>query len=148
MGLPRLVVVVGPKSGGKTALAHAIAEHLACPVIQTGLELSRRLLEIEIKRRPLDLEEELKKLVSACETPAVVLDNTEFLFEGHIQAKPLTLLERLAKNRLVVATWSGEWVEPSLIFGYPSHPAHCKLRPRGYPLIDLSQGNPAVYYPS
>jgi ABC-type phosphate/phosphonate transport system ATPase subunit len=45
----KLIVVVGKSGSGKTALLRRISEEFQLPLINLGLELSRRLLSLTIK---------------------------------------------------------------------------------------------------
>src|SRR5690554_3884322 len=103
----RLVLLVGPSGSGKTKALQAVSECVAAPLINVNLELARCLLEVDVQRRPLEVQKILQDIVDKIEGDLVLLDNLEMLFEVQLQQDPLRLLQRLSRNKAIVAAWNG-----------------------------------------
>jgi len=136
LGVPdlynRLVLVVGPSASGKTAVLRASAMQEQQPLINIGLELSRRLLELTERQRVLQLPGLLEEAVAGQGSDVVLLDNTDILFEPVLKQDPLRLLLGLSRNRTVIAGWLGTVEGAHLTHATPDHPEF-----RRYPASDL-----------
>lgn len=132
----RLVLIVGPRGAGKTALLRSIHERTEAPLVNVNLHLSRQLLESSARSRPIRLPNALHAAVDAQADGAdtVLLDNTEILFDAGLKQDPLRLLRNLARHRTVVATWPGAAADGSLRYAAPGHPEY-----RSYPLGGLDE---------
>ena len=126
----RLLLVVGPAGAGKTTALRAVRDRLGVSLINVNLELSRRLLELTAFQRKLRLPTILDDIAEG--GGIVLFDNTEILFDVALAADPLPLLQRLSRNRTVVATWNGSIANGLLCYATPSHPEHQR-----YPVRDL-----------
>lgn len=127
----KLVLLVGKSGVEKTAILRAVAEKLNCPVVNTSLELSGKLLPMTIRQRVLRLPETLTDLATS-ENKAVVLDHTEILFDKSLQQDPLKLLQHISRNQQVVAAWDGVLEGGKLIYAEPGHREY-----RQYPVSDF-----------
>jgi hypothetical protein len=128
----RLLLVVGPSGTGKTAALRALGADENAPVLQVGAEVSRYLLELTERQRVLQLPSILQEAVSGLPVGMTLLDNTEILFNPVLKQDPLRLLQRVSRNRTVVATWLGNVTEGHLTYAAPDHPEF-----RRYPTDDL-----------
>lgn len=147
--VPRLVLIVGAPNSGKTALATAIAKSYDTPRMNLGIELSRELMPIAMARRPLVVEDLIRHILPSPGDTPLIIDNTEILFEHYLKLNPLRVLEKAARNQLVVATWNGTWSPPKLNFGFREHPAHFECRPVGFPILEATgTSTPQLYFPS
>lgn len=133
----RLLLVVAPVGSGKTSALQAVAERISVPLVNVNLELSRLMLELTERQRSLRLPELLRGVVERYEGDAVLLDNTEVLFDGDLKQDPLRLLQSLARNRTLVATWNGAIIDHSLVYAAPDHPEY-----RRYPVHDVFVATP------
>ncbi|MCL6582546.1 MAG: BREX-3 system P-loop-containing protein BrxF [bacterium] len=104
----RLVMLVAPAGAGKTAALQDVHERTAAPLVNVNLELSRRMLDLTERQRALQLPRLLADIVGASAADVVLLDNIEVLFDVSLKQDPLRLLQRLSRNKTVVAAWSGK----------------------------------------
>jgi len=128
----RLVLIVGPPQSGKTATLRALAEGDHAPVLNVGIKLSRRLLDLTERQRVLQLPKILEEAASGFPADLTLLDNTELLFDPVLRQDPLRLLQGLSRDRTIVATWLGDCDAGYLTYAAPEHPEF-----RRYPSADL-----------
>lgn len=118
----RLVLLVGPPRSGKTRLLHYLAKSQGVTALNLNLLLSERLLELTQKQRPVRVQRMLGELVEAQADDPVLLDNIELLFDLALRLDPLRVLQRLARNRTIVAAWPGTLADGALTYAEPGHP--------------------------
>jgi len=128
----RLVLVVGPSGSGKTAALRVLAQADGLPLVNVGVELSRRLLDLTERQRALQAPRLLEETVGSISADVVLLDNTEILFASPLKQDPLRLLQVLSRNRTIVAAWLGTAHDGYLTYAVPEHPEF-----RRYPADDL-----------
>jgi hypothetical protein len=119
----RLVLVVGNSGSGKTSILRQVAEDLGTCPINVNLALSRALLELTARQRSLRVAAILDEIVADAQSP-VILDNLELLFDTDLAQDPLRLLQRVSRNRTVVASWNGTVTPVRLVYGEPGHPEY------------------------
>jgi hypothetical protein len=119
----RLVLVVAPSGTGKTHALLGVSEQMGLQYINVNLELSRRLLNVPIKRRPRRVQALLEEIAGK-NSDTVLLDNIELLFDASLEQDPLRCLELLSRRTTVVATWNGSVDNRYLIYAAPGHPQH------------------------
>jgi len=137
----RLVLVVGPARSGKTAMLRAFATDSQLPLLNLGLELSRRLLDLTERQRILQLPTLLESVVSAPGADTVILDNTEVLFNPALRQDPLRLLMGLSRNRTVVSSWLGDLEGPHLTYATPGHPEFRRYPAEGLLVVAAGKQN-------
>lgn len=133
----RLVLVVAPSGGGKTAALLDVAKRMGLRCINVNLELSLRLLDLTERQRCLQVPRLLKEIVGKDGDEVVLLDNLEILFDVSLKQDPLRCIQGLARNRAVVATWNGSILDGYLIYATPDHKEY-----RRYPANDLLIASP------
>jgi Cdc6-like AAA superfamily ATPase len=124
----RLVVLAGPPGSGKTAALQAVAEKLACQLVNVNLELSKRMLELTRTQRSRQVERLLKEVISAAPGEVVLLDNLEILFDTGLEVEPLRLLQVSSRNRTIVASWNGSFHGGTLTYAEPGHPEFIQFK--------------------
>jgi hypothetical protein len=117
----RLVLLVGPPRSGKTETLMEIVAARAWPRINVNLQLAERLLDLTQKQRAVRVAGLLDEIVKATSAEVVLLDNIEMLFAVDLAQDPLRLLERLSRNRTVVAAWPGSFDGRTLTYAEPGH---------------------------
>jgi hypothetical protein len=128
----RLILVVVPSGGGKTAALRNVHEQIKAPVINLNLELSRRMLELTDRQRSLQVPKIIEEIVNGSKSDIVLLDNIEILFDATLKQDPLRLLQGLSRNKALVVAWNG--TSNSTHFSYAS-PEHAEFK--RYPIRDL-----------
>lgn len=128
----RLIILAAPPGANKTAALKDVHERTAAPLINVNLELSRRILDLTERQRALQLPGLLAEIVDASVADVVLLDNAEILFDVSLKQDPLRLLQRLSRNKTVVAAWNGSVHEGSLTYATPDHPEY-----KRYPIQDF-----------
>lgn len=134
----RLVLVVAPSGGGKTRALREVSERTGFPYLNLNLELSRQLLDMTERQRLMRVPRLLGDMVNAQAAQAVLLDNTEFLFDPVLQQNPLLLLQNISRNKVVVAAWNGTLEKGYLTYASPDHPEY-----KRYPARELVIVTPA-----
>ena len=118
----RLLLVVGPLRSGKTTALRRLADERSWPLINVNLSLSERLLGLTSRQRPFEVSRLLDRIAHECTGDVLLLDNTEILFSPVLHQDPLRLLQGLARNRSVIATWAGDYDANRLTYAVPAHP--------------------------
>ena len=134
----RLILVVAPGGGGKSAALRSVAARTGAPVVNLNLDLSRCLLELTERQRKLQASRLVGELVAAAAarddaSGVVLLDNTEILFDVSLSIDPLRLLEEVSRNWTLVVAWRGRIDADHLVYARPGHPEY-----RRYPIRDLA----------
>ncbi len=124
----RLIILAGLPGSGKTAVLRSIGQRLGCQVVNVNLELSKRMLELTRAQRSRQVERLLRDLIASAQVDVVLLDNLEILFDPALEVEPLRLLQTSSRNRTVVASWSGSYVDGTLTYAEPGHPEFVQFK--------------------
>ena len=122
----RLILVIAPAGGGKTAALQEIHQRTGAPLINVNLELSRRLLDLTERQRILQLSRLISEIVDFFQSDLILLDNLEMLFDVSLKQDPLRLLQGLSRNKTIIASWSGSVERGYLTYAAPDHPEYRK----------------------
>ena len=128
----RLVLLVGPACSGKTRLLQDTSKRKGWPLVNLNQRVSERLLELTQRQRTLRVPRIVGELMEATTADVVLVDNLELLFSPDLAQDPLRLLQGLARNRTIVASWPGFMRGAQLIYAEPGHPEY-----RRYPELDV-----------
>lgn len=118
----RLVLLVGHSGSGRTTAIRGMADAENVKVLNLGAEISLRLLDLGERQRILQLPALLEELFAAFPSSLTLLDNTEILFNPELKQDPLRLLQRVSRDRTIVASWLGEVDDRHLTYASPEHP--------------------------
>jgi hypothetical protein len=141
----KLTIVAGPSGSGKTPLLKLIANHLQLPVINLSLLLSQRLLSQTRRQRALKAEEVAIEIIDEHLQSGLCLDDTELLFDSTLRLNPLTFLEDISRNRLIVTSWNGAIADGELRFAYAGHPDFFNQAVSGYPVVSVAHDKLQLY---
>lgn len=128
----RLILLVVPSGRGKSSILQALQQKTKVSLINLGLDLSQQLLEFNEKQRAIQVHRLISNLLNTLHSDLVLLDNTEILFQPSLQLDALRLLQKLSRDRTIVAAWNGCIKDGHLIYAAPEHPEY-----RRYPIHDL-----------
>jgi len=121
----RLAIVVGPVGSGKTPLLKELCRRQDIPYLNVNLALSRRLLDLTSKERPLRVRRLLEDVISEQAGDTIVLDNIELLFDPALHQDPLACLQALSRNKTLIVAWSGTYDEKKVLtYAEPGHPEY------------------------
>ena len=120
----RLFLIVGPIGSRKTPLLKALCQRQGIPYLNVNLALSRRLLDLTEKERALRVRHLLADVIDERAADVVALDNIELLFDPALHQDPLVCLQGLSRNRTLIATWGGSYVNTVLTYAEPGHPEY------------------------
>lgn len=131
----RLVLVVGTRGSGKTALLKTYAQATGSSYLPVGAVMAERLLATAPQFRDTEAGNILKDL---CHGPGpFLLDNLELLFHPALQVDPYRLLVGLARTRTIVAAWPGSLGKGTLTYAFPGHKEYRSLVPSDAICISL-----------
>lgn len=119
----RLLLLVAPSGAGKTEALTQFHELTDTPLINVNLQLSQRMIDLTERQRALQVPEILSNIVSV-PLDVVLLDNIELLFDVTLKQDPMRLLQRLSRNKTIVASWGGIVDDGHILYATPGHPEY------------------------
>lgn len=128
----RLVLIVGPPGSGKTHALQAVSESLDTVIINVSRELSRLMLDVPERQRPMVTQQLLEDIMREAQASVVLLDNVEILFATSLRTNPIRLLQVVSRHRTVVAALPGTISDGYFIYAKPGHPEYGR-----YPTGDI-----------
>lgn len=128
----RLVLLVDPSDSSKTGVLDAIKDETGAPIVNISEELSKRLVGFAGRQRIAYVSRFIDEIISSLDSELVLLDQTQILFDATLRQDPLSILQRLATSRQIVATWRGVIQNNYLTYSSPGN-----LEYRSYPVNDL-----------
>ncbi len=132
----RLILIVGPAGSGKTRALQDVSLLTSTPIINVNLELSAQMLGLTKAQRALQLPCILSELVDQVSNDLVLLDNTELLFDIQLKHDPLRLLQRLSRNKTILASWNGAIENDHLVYAVPEHPEYRRYLMRDFLVVN------------
>ncbi len=133
----KLALVVGRPGSGKTALLRAISQQMQIPLLNLGLELSKKLLSLTVRERKLKAADIIADLLDEEEALRLAVDNTEIIFDFSLMLNPLGLLQNLSRTRLLIWSWNGNVEDGHITYAYPGHPEYHRVPSAEMTLITL-----------
>ena len=132
----RLLLLVAPSCGGKSAYLKKVQRQDDIPYVNVSLQLSRQLLPLTERQRALQLPQLLEATVAAAGSPGVLLDNIELLFSPGLKQDPLRLLESLSRNRSLLVAWPGNIDGRYITYAEPGHPEYRRYEIKDFLVVD------------
>jgi len=148
----RLLLIVGPSERGQDNIVNQVSEKINAPVVNINLDVSRQLLELPEKQRPLKLTKILDSIRGWHPQPihgqpdaektrnqkllvknTFIFKNIELLFHTALKTDPLRLFKNISRNKTLIVAWNGVIKDNYLIYAAPGHPDYKK-----YPTNDLN----------
>lgn len=120
----KLVLIAGSSGSGKTHFMRNISKSDANPYLNLNLELSRKLMDLPIDKRSLELPGCIEEILSSFSDDVIFLDNTELLFAKEMGIDPLRLLQSISRKKTIVASWNGLYDGKTLVYAEPGHPEY------------------------
>lgn len=117
----QLIVITAPSSSGKTAILQELSRIKHYPLINVNLQLADRLKELSKSQRSLRADQILTEIVAQSGNSPVLLDNIEILFDVSLKINPLSLLQKLSRNRPIIASWNGSLDGSRLSYARQGH---------------------------
>lgn len=133
----RLLLVVSPSGSGKTVVLQDLSKRINTPIINSNLELSRRMLDLTEKQRVIKLPELMDEIVSAIKNDIVILDNLEMIFDLSLKHDPIRLLQNISRNKTVIASWNGSILDGHLVYAEPGHPEYRRYSTQNLMIISI-----------
>ena len=128
----RLVLVLSPSDESKQEIIEEMGQRTEAPTLNLNLELSRMMLDLTERQRMLQLPRLLDEIASRTKGDLLILKNFELLFDASLKQDPLRLLQRISRNKTVIAFWNGAVEKGYLTYASPEHPEY-----RRYPIQKL-----------
>lgn len=140
-----IVFVVGRSGAGKTAFLRTVSENLGMTYTPLGGEMSRRLLNIPARLRPMQIESLVADTLTPANPAGFCIDNTEALFDPHLHCDPIRLAFNLSRSRLILVSLNGTYQGRRFTHGYPDHPEHVSVDLQGVPIIAMTNQHPELH---
>ena len=139
------LVIVASDGPGRTPALREVAARTGARVLNLNLEISRRMLDLAVRRRALQLPGLLEE-IARNEGPLALFDRLEILFDPALEQDPLRLLRGTSRTRTVVAAWPGTIEAGCLRYAAPDHPEHRRYLCGDLPIVGLAgaAGSPHV----
>ena len=122
----RLVLLTGSQDA-RVAIENVQRIMPGCIMLNLGLVLSQRLLDISSQQRPAQAPIALANVLAGQEP--VMLYDIELLFEPALQLDPLRALRAASRSRILLALWPGVFEGGNLTYAEPGHPEYKQYRP-------------------
>ncbi len=123
VALRRHKLIIVCSNSNQTKMAELVRD-IDMPKINTNLVLSKELLEVPVKRRPLVVSSIVQDLVNTYQEEFICLYNIELLFHPDLKINPLRLLESISRYKGLVVAWNGQYKNGVLAYSIPSHPEY------------------------
>jgi hypothetical protein len=144
----KLTIICGASGSGKTQVLKNISAELGLPTVNLSLLLSQKLMNQTRRQMSLIAEEAAIDIIDSHINSGLCLDNTELLFDSSLHLNPILFLQEASRNRLLVATWNGRFINGELQFGNPDHPDHFCQRVAGFPVVTMDSGGFTLSQPT
>ncbi len=129
----RLLLIVGSSDRSQENIVDQVSEKINAPVVNINLVLSRQLLELPGKQRPLNAAKIINSIIKSLTKNIFIFKNIELLFHAALEIDPLRLFKNISRDKTLIVAWNGLIKDNYLIYAAPGHPDYKK-----YPTNDLN----------
>jgi len=133
----RLLLIVGASGSDGETLIGNISEETGAPVVNINLEVSRLLLELPEKQRPLNVSKILDSIIKSNKKNTLIFKNIELLFDAALETDPMRLFKTIARNKTLIVAWNGLIKDEFLTYAEPSHPEYREYLTDDVTIINL-----------
>jgi hypothetical protein len=133
----RLLLIVGPCERVRENVVKQVSEKINAPVININLAVSRQLLELPGKQRPLNTAKIIDSIIKSLTKNTFIFKNIELLFHAALETDPLRLFKNISRDKTLIAAWNGFIKDNYLIYAAPGHPDYKKYPTNDLNFIDL-----------
>ncbi len=127
----QLVLILGGAWQDRTIFLKEIARCKKYAYLALGLPLSRALLDLPLRDRPIILAEHVSTWLTSLTGDGVAFDHIEILFDPALRTDPLRLLQTHARSRVIVASWPGRYEDDRLTYAEPGYSDYYQQTIRG-----------------
>ncbi len=114
----------------------ALTEDLVIQYVNLSRELARRLLDVPIPARSERVFRELSAVLEP--SPAqVAIGHLGLLHLAELQLDAVRAIEQMARGRLLLAEWDGDYDGRALTYAEPGHREYRRWDKPRFPVVDL-----------
>lgn len=135
----KLTILAGEAQSGKTHWLKQAATQLDLPTINLSLLVSQRLLSLTRHQRELRAQDVATDVIDENYKSGLCLDDTELLFDSTLRLNPLVFLQKITRNRLIVATWNGCVTGGELRFGHAGCPDYFSQPVNDFSVVSVAE---------
>jgi hypothetical protein len=133
----RLLLIVGPSERGQENIVNHVSKKINAPVANINLDVSRQLLELPEKQRPLNVAKILDSIIKSKTKNTFIFKNIELLFHAALETDPMRLFKNISRNKTLIVAWNGFIEDNYLIYAAPGHPDYKKYLTNDLNIINL-----------
>jgi len=133
----RLLLIAGTSEKSRENIAELLSIKIPAPIVNINLEVSRLLLELPEKQRPLHVPNILDAIIKSKPQHTFIFKNIELLFNATLKTDPLQLFKHIARNKTLIVAWNGYSDGEFLIYAAPGHPDYKKYPDKSLNIIKL-----------
>ncbi len=133
----RLLLIVGTSERDRENILNHVSKKIHAPVVNINLDVSRQLLELPEKQRPLNAAKILDSIIKSKTKNTLIFKNIELLFNAALKTDPLRLFKNISRTKTLIIGWNGFIQGSSLIYADPGHPDYKKYLADDLNIINL-----------
>lgn len=133
----RLLLIVGLSERDRENILNHVSKKIGAPVVNINLDVSRQLLELPEKQRPLNVAKILDSIIKSQSKNTLIFKNIELLFNAALKTDPLRLFKNISRTKTLIVGWNGCIKGSSLFYAAPGHPDYKKYLTDDLNIINL-----------
>lgn len=123
MGQRYQLLIIHGQAHSKEVVENQLKQ-LPISMINLNTELSRQLKEVPVNKRPRKVNEIVKSIINACSAEIIYLNYIEYLFDVELKQDPVSLLEHMSGNKVILVWWPGVVDNIVLKYAATDHPEY------------------------